>query len=96
MARVGGSATGKQVGRLGVLSTGADDGEFFYRWRRRLTDEMETSFVPLSILERATVEIELLCGATVKVTADRQSLQKVLSVLPAILHERICSTCYVG
>ena len=53
----------------------------FYRWRRRLTEEVETRFVPLSITQRATVDIELPCGATVKVATDRQSLQEVFAAL---------------
>lgn len=56
----------------------------FYRWRRRLTGEMGNSFVPLSIRERATVDIELPCGATVKVATDQQSLQEVFAALLSV------------
>lgn len=56
----------------------------FYRWRRCLTVEMEARFVPLSIAERETVDIELPCGATVKVATDRQSLQEVFAALLSV------------
>ena len=56
----------------------------FYRWRRRLSDEMETSFVRLLIVERAMIEIGLSCEATLKVTADRQSLQAVFAALLSV------------
>ena len=45
---------------------------------------MEARFVPLSIAERAAVEIELPCGATVKVATDRQSLQEVFAALLSV------------
>lgn len=56
----------------------------FYRWRRLLADEVEPSFVPLSVVERATVDIELPCGATVKIAANRESLQEVFAALLSI------------
>ena len=45
---------------------------------------MEARFVPLSIAERETVDIELPCGATVKVATDRQSLQEVFAALLSV------------
>jgi transposase-like protein len=53
----------------------------FYRWRRVLADESEARFIPLSIVGRMTVDIELPCGATVKVAADRASLREVFGAL---------------
>ena len=45
---------------------------------------METRFVTLAVTERATAEIELLCGSPVKVAADRQSLQEMLAALLSV------------
>lgn len=56
----------------------------FYRWRRIFAEEAETSFVPLSVVERTTVDIELPCGATVKVAGNRESLQEVFAALLSI------------
>lgn len=56
----------------------------FYRWRRILTDEAAANFVSLSVVERATVDIELPCGATVKVAADRASLREVFAALLSV------------
>ena len=69
----------------------------FYRWRgnrststekqsasRSETDRSnETRFVPLSIISRprVCVEIELPCGAVVRVPADESALRCVLSTL---------------
>ena len=56
----------------------------FYRWRRIFAEEGEASFVPLAVVERRLVEIELPCGATVKVAADRDSLQDVFAALLSV------------
>ena len=56
----------------------------FYRWRRVFTQEKETPFVPLAVVDRRRVEVELPCGATIKVAADRESLREVFAALLSI------------
>ena len=65
----------------------------FYRWRTRLAAADETSgsqtaqalpvsrFVPLAIVGSPPVEIDLPCGAVVRVPADESVLRGVLRVL---------------
>jgi transposase-like protein len=53
----------------------------FYRWRRVFAAEQQVSFVPLTIAGTRRVDIELPCGATVKVAANRESLQEVFAAL---------------
>ena len=56
----------------------------FYRWRRAFAEEAESSFVPLTVVELRRIEVELPCGATVKIAADRDSLQRVFAALLSI------------
>jgi len=65
----------------------------FYRWRKKLRLEAvgqpsavdpgsdQPDFVPLSIATFTTVEIDLPCGATMRVPGDASSLRQVLGVL---------------
>lgn len=53
----------------------------FYRWRRVLAEDEGASFVPLQVVDSRTVDIRLPCGATVNVSADRESLQEVFAAL---------------
>ena len=58
----------------------------FYQWRKRLRAEVAEvgSFVPVSVLGAAAVEIELPCGALVRVPpGDERALERVLSLLLA-------------
>jgi transposase-like protein len=56
----------------------------FYRWRRVLADEVESSFVPLAITDSRSIEIELPCGAILKVSANRGTLGEVFAALLSI------------
>ena len=56
----------------------------FYRWRRVLADQAEATFLPLTVVESRRVGIELPCGATVKIAADRQSLREVFAALLSV------------
>jgi len=56
----------------------------FYRWRRVLAADDGPSFVPLKVVEKRTVEVGLPCGATVVVTADRESLHEVFTALLSV------------
>jgi transposase-like protein len=57
----------------------------FYYWRRRLLEEgapQAEAFMPLTVVGTASVEIELPCGAVVRVPAsDERSLRTALSTL---------------
>ena len=66
----------------------------FYRWRAKLLAEGESledpqtvavrqasAFVPLSIVAADRIEIDLPCGATVRVPSDEGAIRCVLSVL---------------
>ena len=64
----------------------------FYRWRRKLAQEEATSsaavqespFVSVSMISMSSIEIDLPCGATVRVPADQSSLERVFRTLLAI------------
>ena len=59
----------------------------FYLWRSKLTDELtgeevaDKPFVPVSLAGGAQVEIDLPCGATIRVPAVESAARLVLSVL---------------
>ena len=54
----------------------------FYQWRKRLRNgDPATSLVPVTVVASSPVEIDLPCGATIKVPCDERSLQQVLNVL---------------
>jgi transposase-like protein len=53
----------------------------FYRWRRQLADDDESRFAPVSIVGSDSIDIELPCGATVKVAANRETLRDVFTAL---------------
>ena len=60
----------------------------FYLWRRKLRGEQRPgqgmaaeSFLPVSIVETASIEITLPCGATVRLPNDEALLQRVLKLL---------------
>ena len=59
----------------------------FYLWRRKLAGDLQQSrpadaFVPLSIIVSEQVEIELPCGAMIRMAANEAStLRVVLSTL---------------
>lgn len=65
----------------------------FYRWRKKLAAESsrlsaskalmssEPRFVPLTVLTSPAVEIDLPCGAVVRVPNDDRSLRRVLGIL---------------
>lgn len=59
----------------------------FYQWRKRLRAESPTEaapadFLPLAVLGGAGVEIELPCGAVVRVPAgDARTLQQLVTLL---------------
>jgi hypothetical protein len=53
----------------------------FYRWRRVLAADGESNFVPVAIVGSETIDIELPCGATVKVAASRATLREVFTAL---------------
>lgn len=56
----------------------------FYRWRRQLADDGDSRFVPVSIVRSESIDIEFPCGATVKVTANRETLRDVFSALLSV------------
>ncbi len=60
----------------------------FYVWRKKLAggsnspkDSLSATFVPVSVKDSPKVEIELPCGATVRVADDGVVLRRVLKVL---------------
>ncbi len=56
----------------------------FYGWRKKLAQEdtiTDASFVSVSVVASPTIEIELPCGATVRVPAERSSLDCVFRSL---------------
>jgi transposase-like protein len=56
----------------------------FYRWRRIFAEEAESSFVPVAVVDHREVEVGLPCGATVKITADRELLREVFAALLSV------------
>lgn len=56
----------------------------FYRWRRTFGEEGEPSFVPLTVVESRRVEVDLPCGATIKIAADQESLRQVFAALLSV------------
>lgn len=57
----------------------------FYRWRRLLSEEEDTAkFVPVTVVGARTVELELPCGATVRLAADRDGLREVFAALLSV------------
>ena len=58
----------------------------FYQWRKKLRESMPEpeSFVPLSVIGGSGVEVELPCGAVVRLpSGDEQSLEQVVLLLLA-------------
>ena len=55
----------------------------FYQWRKRLSesDMPAGTLVPVTVISPAAIEIDLPCGATVKVPPNEQALQQVLRLL---------------
>ena len=55
----------------------------FYHWRKKLSAETseEDSFVAVSVVATVAIEIDLPCGAKVRVPADRSSVDCVLRSL---------------
>ena len=60
----------------------------FYVWRRKLAiqplhqpDSVRSLFVPLKVISNPVIEVDLPCGAVVRVPNDEPSLQRVLSIL---------------
>ena len=58
----------------------------FYVWRRKLAAElagMEASnlFVPLSVVGAGQIEIELPCGAAVRLQPEESAVRQILSIL---------------
>ena len=57
----------------------------FYLWRRKLAQQISpgrsvSPFVPLAIVGGGQVEIELPCGATIRVPSE-ESARQILSIL---------------
>ena len=84
MAGCCGSAAGKRTERLGVLSAREDYGQLVLSLARIFSEEVEASFVLLTLVELPRVEVELPCGATVKVAGDRESLREVFAALLSV------------
>lgn len=60
----------------------------FYVWRRKLAtqspqqpDSVRSLFVPLKVISNPVIEVDLPCGAVVRVPNDEPSLQRVLGIL---------------
>jgi len=59
----------------------------FYLWRRKLAsesseDRSESTLVPLRILANEHVDVELACGATIKLPVDNEpATRKILAAL---------------
>lgn len=59
----------------------------FYLWRRKMASESsddtrDSTLVPLKIVANEHVDVELACGATIKLPVDNeQTTKKVLAVL---------------
>ena len=58
----------------------------FYAWRRKLDAELKTSqpstpFVPLSIVGGEQLEVDMPCGATIRVPSDELSVRRILAIL---------------
>ena len=62
----------------------------FYHWRKKLSGAIANatpvsavapSFVPVSVLPCSSIEIDLPCGATVRVPTDRSAVDFVLRSL---------------
>lgn len=57
----------------------------FYRWRRILGDQPEpaaATFLPVSVVDRAGIEIDLPCGAMVRIPSGcHDSMEQVLKIL---------------
>ena len=56
----------------------------FYNWRRRLSSGNGATFVsvlPVAAAAAEPIEVDLPCGATIRVPSSRHSLQPLLEVL---------------
>ena len=59
----------------------------FYLWQRKLADEpagqetVDHPLVPVSLVGGAQVEIDLPCGATIRLPSDESAARLILSVL---------------
>ncbi len=60
----------------------------FYLWRKKLSKEVAEEqafpFVPVSVAPTTSIEIDLPCGATVRVPTESSAVHCVLSTLLAI------------
>ena len=59
----------------------------FYLWRKKLSKEVAdeaSPFVPVSVVPTTSIEIDLPCGATVRVPSESSAMHCVLSTLIAI------------
>lgn len=68
--------------RVGVLQNAFD------LWRRKLAtpspqqpDNVRSLFVPLKVISNPAIEVDLPCGAVVRVPNEEPSLQRVLGIL---------------
>ena len=54
----------------------------FYQWRRKIGPSVPSpAFVPVEVVQPASIEIDLPGGATIRVPNDSASLRPVLQVL---------------
>ncbi len=59
----------------------------FYHWRKKLSSELcdeASSFVPVSVVPPMSIEIDLPCGATVRVPTESSAVHCVLRSLIAL------------
>ena len=74
-------ASGMPVSNF-CVEKGIPEGSF-YHWRKKLSEELPEaeSFVAVSIVAPSVIQIDLPCGAKVRVPADRTSVDCVLRSL---------------
>lgn len=63
----------------------------FYQWRRKLgssSSQSKGGLVPVSVVASPGLEVELSCGATIKLPDDAELLRRVLSVLVSLERAR--------
>jgi transposase-like protein len=56
----------------------------FYHWRGRLRKSeppAENALVPVTVVGESAVEVDLPCGATVRIPRDQRLLRQVLEIL---------------
>ena len=64
----------------------------FYLWRRKLKNELEpnrlpNALVPVSVVGTGQVEVDLPCGATIRLPPDESAMRQVFSVLLELSRE---------